>query len=307
MMKNIKLGYKLNLLLGAILIVLTLTLGTLLSIILQNYAEDIVAEQALLLIETMNSVRHYTNTQVNPELAPRLETEPLFLPQTVPAYSAREIFEHLRINDKYNQFFYKEATLNPTNLRDKADRFETEIVQSFRQSDESPKQNITDPQQQGFRATSAGDFFYIARPLAIKEESCLQCHGDPQDAPASQIATYGKNNGFGWQLNEIVGAQIISVPASKVVKQAQNLCWLVMGQVIIFLFLGIVVINLFLKFMITDPINKISFLSKKLSTGDFNVKFEKKSNDEIGILAGSLNRLQLSLKMAMEMIEDRSN
>ena len=306
MMKNIKLGSKLNLLLGAILIVLTLTIGTLLSIILQNYAEQIVAKQASLLMETMNSVRYYTNTQVNPELASRLETESLFLPQTVPAYSAREIFEHLRTKEKYNQFFYKEATLNPTNLRDKADPFETEIVQSFRESVDLYKQDIADLQQQGFRTNSGGDFFYIARPLAVKEESCLRCHGIPQDAPASQIATYGKNNGFGWQLNEIVGAQIISVPASKVVKQAQNLCWLVMGQVIIFLFLGIVVINLFLKFMITDPINKMSFLSKKLSTGDFNVKFEKKSNDEIGILAGSLNRLKVSLKMAMEMIENKS-
>lgn len=305
MMKNIKLGLKLNLLLGAFLLILTLTISTTLSGILQNYAEGVITKQALLLIETMNSVRHYTSTQVNPELASRLETETLFLPQTVPAYSAREVFEHLRNSEEYNQFFYKEATLNPTNLRDKADKFETEIVQSFRQDIESLEKEQTVLQKQGFRTVPGGDLFYIARPLAIKQESCLRCHSTPENAPASQIATYGKENGFGWQLNEIVGAQIISVPASQVIKQARNLGRLVMGQLIIFLLLAIVIINLFLKFIITDPINKMSLLSKKLSTGDLNVEFEQKSNDEIGILAASLNRLKVSLKMAMEMIENK--
>ena len=108
-------------------------------------------------------------------------------------------------------------------------------------------------------------------------------------------------------MNEIVGAQIVSVPASRVFEQAQKLRWLVIENVFIFLLLGIVLLNLFLKFTITDPINKMSFLSKKLSTGDFDVEFERKSNDEIGILASSLNRLKVSLKIAMEMIENKTN
>ena len=303
MMKNIKLGFKLNIFLGVLFLVATLTIGILLARILQNHAESIVIEQASLLIETMNSVRNYTSTQINPELSSRLETESLFLPQSVPAYSAREVFEDLRSNNKYDQFFYKEATLNPTNWRDKADRFETEIIQSFRQSSKLPDRDPSDLQQQGFRTVPGGDLFYIARPIIVNEESCLRCHGDPQNAPKSQIATYGKDNGFGWKLNEVVGAQIISVPASQVVKQAQKLRWLVIGQVIGFLLVAILLLNLFLKFLITDPINKMSHLSKKLSTGDLDVEFEQKSNDEIGILATSLNRLKVSLKMAMEMIQ----
>ena len=303
MMKNIKLGFKLNIFLGVLFLVATLTIGIILARILQNYAESIVIEQASLLIETMNSVRNYTSTQINPELSSRLETESLFLPQSVPAYSAREVFEDLRSNNKYDQFFYKEATLNPTNWRDKADRFETEIIQSFRQSSKLPDRDTSDLQQQGFRTVPGGDLFYIARPIIVNEESCLRCHGDPQNAPKSQIATYGKDNGFGWKLNEVVGAQIISVPASQVVKQAQKLRWLVIGQVIGFLLVAILLLNLFLKFLITDPINKMSHLSKKLSTGDLDIEFEQKSNDEIGVLAASLNRLKVSLKMAMEMIQ----
>ena len=144
MLRNIKLSTKLNFLLAGILLVLIITIGLILSRVLQSYAEQVVTDRALLLMETMSSVRNYTNTQVKPELADRLETEPVFLPQTIPAYSAREVFENLRNNDKYNSYFYKEATLNPTNLRDKADEFETEIINPFKGNRMS--------QTQGFRA-----------------------------------------------------------------------------------------------------------------------------------------------------------
>jgi Protein of unknown function (DUF3365) len=168
MYKNLRLRLKLNILLAGILLFLTVTMGLILSSVLQNYAEQVIVDQASILMATMNSIRNYTSTQINPELSARLETEQIFLPQTVPAYSAREVFEHLRSEEQYNQFFYKEATLNPTNVRDRADQFETEIVQSFK--------NSQIEQQQGFRSIPGGEIFYIARPLKIEKESCLRCH-----------------------------------------------------------------------------------------------------------------------------------
>ncbi len=297
MFKNLKLGSKLNILLGTILLLLSVTMGLILSQVLQNYAEQVVADRASMLIETMNSVRNYTSTQINPELSERLETEEVFLPQTVPAYSAREIFENLRSDEQYSQFFYKEATLNPTNVRDKADQFETEIVQSFR--------NNSEEQQQGFRSIPGGEIFYIARPLKIEKETCLRCHSDPKVAPTSLIASYGDSNGFGWKLNEIVGAQVISVPSSQVRDAARQLRNLVLSRIIIFSLVASLLVNLFLKFTITEPLKKMSHSSKQLSTGDMDIEFEQKSNDEIGVLAASLNRLKVSLKMAMDMLENK--
>ncbi|WP_019504667.1 DUF3365 domain-containing protein [Pleurocapsa sp. PCC 7319] len=297
MYKNLKLSAKLNIILAIILIFLIGTIGFILSKVLQSYAEQVVAERASILIETMNSIRNYTSTQINPELSSRLETEQIFLSQTVPAYSAREVFEHLRTNDKYSQFFYKEATLNPTNIRDKADEFETKIIKSFQEQSRE--------QTQGFRSIPGGDFFYIARPLKIEKESCLRCHGSPQQAPKSLITTYGNSNGFGWQLNEIVGAQIISVPASKVFEAARQLGFLVIGRIFILLVITSFLLNLFLKFTVTEPIKKMSYLSKQLSMGDMDTEFEQNTNDEIGILAASLNRLKVSMKMAMEMLDKK--
>ena len=132
--KNFKLGTKLNIILVGILISAIAASSIFLSSILETQIEQKVADKAFLIIETMNSVRNYTSSQVKPELADRLATEAYFLPETVPAYSAREVFEGLREQSEYQNFLYKEATLNPTNPRDQADQFETAIVQQFRQN-----------------------------------------------------------------------------------------------------------------------------------------------------------------------------
>lgn len=295
MLKNLKLGTKLNILLLLIFIGVVTTSGLTLSKILGDNAKDKVASQAFLLLETMGSVRDYTATQVNPELAPRLEKEEWFLPQTVPAYSAREVFEKLRKRDQYSNFFYKEATLNPTNPRDKADAFETTVVEKFR--NQSGLKQVT-----GFRSIPGGNLFYVASPLVISEKSCLRCHSTPENAPKSQIATYGRDNGFGWQLNEIVGAKIVSVPASTVFNEARRLQSLVIGSLSVFFLLAMIIINVFLKFAVTNPLKRMAQLSRQVSTGDMEGEFEHPVNDEIGVLAASLNRMKVSLQMAMNML-----
>ncbi|MGH2412891.1 MAG: c-type heme family protein, partial [Brasilonema sp.] len=282
MIRNLKLGTKLNILLLTIFLTIVIVSGVFLSFVLGRNAEQIVTDKALLLIETMLSVRNYTSTQVNPELAPRLETEDQFLPQTVPGYSAREVFDNFRSRPDYQNFFYKEATLNPTNIRDKADGFETTIVDTFRN-------NTNLKEQTGYRSVPGGNIFYIARPISVSKESCLRCHSTPDAAPKSQLATYGDKSGFGWKLNDIVGVQMISVPASEVFNAARRLQFLVIGILSLFLLLAILLINLFLKATVTNPIKQMAQLAKKVSTGDMSGEFKHPNNDEIGILAASLN------------------
>ncbi|MBD0302069.1 MAG: DUF3365 domain-containing protein, partial [Tolypothrix sp. T3-bin4] len=174
MLKNLNLKQQFTVLLVVILALgLSLSGFALSSVLKQNAIHDINST-ALILMETMTSVRDYTNTQVQPLLENQLEDE--FLPQSVPAYSAREIFENLRQNPKYRDFFYKEATLNPTNLRDKADNFETTTINTFKN-----KRDLKE--LSGFRSMPGGDIFYIARPLTITQESCLKCHTSADIAP----------------------------------------------------------------------------------------------------------------------------
>ena len=299
--KNKKLGFKLNLILVGTLVVAMITCGIFLSHILEKKTEVEVADQAFLMIETMNSVRSYTSNEIQPELKSRLLTESNFLPETVPAYSAREVFENLRQQPKYENFFYKEATLNPTNPRDQADKFETQLTEKFRE-------NRSLSELTGFRVDNGQEFYYIARPLVITKESCLECHSTPDKAPANLINTYGSENGFGWQLNEIVASQMVSVPSKQIHAAARKLQLTVLAVVAFFFMVAILLTNIFLKTSIVKPIKEIASLSTTVSTGEINansdIQFRHDSKDEIGILVKSLNRMLLSLQMAMSMIDE---
>jgi hypothetical protein len=57
--------------------------------------------------------------------------------------------------------------------------------------------------------------YYIARPMPVGKASCLECHTSPETAPPKQVELYGREGGYGWKLGEIVGAQIVYVPATQ--------------------------------------------------------------------------------------------
>lgn len=264
-----------------------------LSTVLRKNSEAEVTTTALLLMETMNSVRDYTSNRVKPELVDRLETQ--FLPETVPAFSAREVFENLRKNSDYNEFFYKEATLNPTNLRDKSDAFETELVEDF-------KADANKSEVSGMRVSQGRKIFYIARPIKITKESCLECHSTVEKAPPSMIDFYGPNNGFGWQMNEIVGAQVISVPANTVISKARKATLLLVGVVSAIFALILFLVNLLLGRQVVAPLKRIAKTAEEVSRGNMDVEFKQTSQDEVGMLAKSFTRMKRSLMLAMDRI-----
>ena len=268
--------------------------GIALSNILNKNAQNEITSKALMLMTTMNSVRDYTDTQVKPELKDKLETE--FLPQTVPAFSAREVFEKVRTDPEYKEFFYKEATLNPTNLRDKADSFEAPLVEQFRQDS-----NLKE--LRGFHDSPGGRLFYIARPLPISKETCLQCHSTPEAAPKSMIERYGTANGFGWKFREVVGAQIISVPATTVLQNAQKSFLLLIGVFLLIFAATILAVNFWLKRYVVRPLNRMAKVAEAVSMGDTEAEFERTSNDEVGSLAETFSRMKMSLTMAMQRLE----
>ncbi len=303
MLKKLGLGTKFNALLVFIFILGSIISGMTLSAAMYNQAEIEVKERAAMLIQTMNSARNYTSENIQPLFVDSLEKNENFIRETVPAYSAREIFENFRKNKIYSSFLYKEATLNPTNIRDKADDFESKLVQRFRQ--EPDLKELT-----GYRNIDGKDLFYIARPLAIKKESCLQCHGNPEQAPKSMITTYGSQAGFGWKINDIVASQTIYVPANKVfAKSNEYLLFAITIFISIFSVL-IILINIFLKGSVVKPIKKLTRITERLRNGNINITSDNyvhsvtlreiaRRSDEPGELAKAFQHMALEV-MARE-------
>ncbi|MEO7743959.1 MAG: DUF3365 domain-containing protein [Usitatibacter sp.] len=261
--------------------------------LLQNNAKQEVLRSAGLMMEAALSIRGYTVSQVKPHLEAQLAET--FLPQSVPAYAAAETFNTLR--KKYPDYTYKEATLNPTNPRNRAVEWETDVVNAFRNQ-------ASLKEFSGERMTPTGPMLYIARPIQIKDPACLACHSVPSAAPASMIKLYGENNGFGWKHQEIIGAQMVSVPMALPIKNAEDAFKVFMGSLAAIFVVTFLVLNVMLSLMILKPITTMSAAADKISTGDFNVpEFGGGGKDEIGRLGTSFNRMRRSLAKALKLIE----
>jgi protein-histidine pros-kinase len=290
----VKLIWKFNAVLLAIFVVGFALCGAISYTVLQSNAREEILDNARMMMESALSSSSYTNAQITPLLQTQLKYT--FLPQSVSAYAATEQFNDLR--KKYPDYSYKEATLNPTNPRDRANDWEADLVGKFRQ-DPAQKEVL------GERDTPTGRALYLARPIQIKSESCLSCHSTVDSAPKTMLDHYGNANGFGWKLNEIVGAQIMSVPTAVSIQRANDafkVFMLSLTGIFAFIFIAL---NLMLQYIVIRPVTTLSHLADRVSLGELEVpEFGVRGRDEIGVLAESFGRLRRSLSKAMKMLED---
>ena len=266
--------------------------------LLQRNAKQEVLDHARLTMEKASAIRSYTQNQIRPLLETQMKYT--FLPQTVPAYSATEVLATL--SKTFPEYTYKEDTLNPTNPRDRAVDWEADIVNRFRNQTGAVDGNAQE--FVGERESGTGRALYIARPLRITNGACLACHSTVEAAPRTLIDKYGPANGFGWQLNEVVGAQVVSVPMSVPLARADQAFKVFMVSLVgIFVAIGIV-LNLMLYLLVIRPVTRLSKLANRVSLGELDAPpFPVRGRDEIGTLAQSFTRMRNSLDQAMKMLE----
>ncbi len=261
---------------------------------LQQNAREEVLDSARIMLESARAVRGYTVSEIRPLLA--LQQKRQFLPQTVPAYSARRYIDKLQV--QYPDYSYKEATLNPTNPVDRATGWEVDIVEWFRNKPD-------DKELIGERDTPTGRFLYLSHPIQITNEACLVCHSTPSNAPQTMIDSYGTANGFGWQMNEVIGAQIVSVPMSLPLQRADATFRVFMTSMIAVFVLISLMLNILLQLIVIKPVKSMAENANKVSMGALDAaELEVKGNDEISSLAQSFNRMHRSLANALKMLDE---
>jgi protein-histidine pros-kinase len=260
----------------------------------QQNARAEVVRQAHLMMEAMRSARNYTTKQIKPLLVKQQEHQDSFLPQTVPAFAATESFASIRAH--YPDYAYKEATLNPTNLRDRAVDWEADVINAFRNSKDLPE-------LVGERETPTGRSLYLASPIKA-DPPCLECHSTANVAPPAMLRHYGSANGFGWQAGEIIGAQIVSVPETVPRELAsQAFQTLVIWLAVVFL-ASLILLDVVLLFTVVRPLRSLAAMADQISVGKMDMpELPAAGKDEISVLAGSFNRMRRSLERALKMLD----
>lgn len=261
---------------------------------LEENARAQVIQQARLMMETAGSARTYTTNQIKPLLQNEQIHIRTFLPETVPAFAATENFNYLRA--AYPDYTYKEATLNPTNLRDRAVDWEADIINSFRNEPQNHEMI-------GERKTPTGNSLFLARPITA-DAPCLECHDTAGNAPPALVRHYGSDHGFGWKPNETVGAQIVSVPETVPVQLAEAGFRTLMFDLGVIFLASLIVLDLVIVITISRPVARLSRMADEISLGKLDApELPINGRDEVAVLAGSFNRMRRSLVQALRLLE----
>jgi HAMP domain-containing protein len=282
---------RINAALGAVFLLAAALAGYVCWTMLEANAQREVLAEAGLMMDSAAAVRSYTAKEILPLISAGMKEA--FPPQSVPSYAATQNFLHF--HEHHPDYAYKEATLNPTNPRDRAAEWEGDIIQRFR-NDAQTEQVV------GVRDTPMGKSLYLARPIRAKPE-CLVCHSIPSAAPQSLIARYGGDNGFGWQPNEVVAAQVVSVPFASATANADKEFRAFMILLVSVFAAAFVVVNILLYRLLVRPVRRIALVADQVSQGDMSAPdFPQGGATEIASVTRSFERMRKSLEKALRLL-----
>ncbi len=246
--------------------------------------------KAEVLMSAAIAARTYTSDEIAEPLS-QIESRD-FLPQRVPSYAAQQLFA--RLGSEFSDYGYAERVLNPTNPKDLAESWQVELIQAFT-DDPDRKQIIETRSDKSGRRT-----LYVAQPISVNAPSCLECHSTPEVAPPSLIRTYGSSGGFGWQLDEIIGTRVISVPVSLAYKQVRDSIVSYSLLIASIFIMAYTAVNLLVRRWIIRPLDSIAHLVEQISLRRLDSPpLPEDRADELGKLSKSINRLLASLRRSL--------
>jgi two-component system, NtrC family, C4-dicarboxylate transport sensor histidine kinase DctB len=114
------------------------------------------------------------------------------------SYGANEIFSKYRtLREELGMLDveFKISSGNPTNPKNLGNAYELAILEDFNLGGITEHSKIIE--------RNGEKFLHYAIPFRASDPSCLECHGDPKDAPLGMIELYGDKNGFWENAGEI--------------------------------------------------------------------------------------------------------
>jgi len=279
---------------------LILGILSILAIALFNYNEtkkEVIAnafDKAELINSFAMASRTYTVQTMRP-LALKIAGTDQFHPEIMGGFFvARAIAENFGKNQP--GYSFKQATLNPVNQENMANYDEEEIIQHL-------AENRSLAQNQGIMEKNNQRYFYIAKPV-VAQKNCLKCHGDPATAPSGRRTRYPGAGGYNYKENSVIAAFITYVPVEDALSEVRMSTLKLAGTssaVVGFIF---VAIWFLIDKMVTKPIVKLTQYADEVSRGKgLENKLAIKSEDEIGALYHSFDRLRHSVVKLMHMLK----
>ncbi|MDD2882515.1 MAG: DUF3365 domain-containing protein [Rhodoferax sp.] len=256
-------------------------------------AHDEIKLKANMLLEAALAVRAYTGNDVAPVLQTLQDND--FHAAQVPSFAAQNTMA--RLAQKFPDYKYRESSLNPTNLNDRASDWEVGLLREF-QADAKLLE------LDGEIGSGKNQRFYLARPIRMSSSACMQCHSTAAAAPVAMVAKYGPVNGFGWKMGDVVGLQLMEVPTAPAREKAFNSVLVTIGSLTCVFVLSAAVFLLLLRRHVTDPLEMLTRVAHAASLDERGGSASLAMvGGQFGDLQQAIVRLRTSVDRAMRLFE----
>lgn len=188
---------------------------------------------------------------------------------------------------------FRISSENYRNPANKSDQFEIYSMKAFRKDKKLP-----------YTEKLGASLYEYSQPL-IAEKSCLQCHGDPEDAPKDVIDKFGSQKAFGYKEGDVIGVLTVSVPLKN-----KNLFAIMKSYPIVaggsLIFILTIAFNLvWFRHSIIKPIDSIRNVIANVGKGSYQDRISLKTKDELTDVANTFNVTMDHIVESIQTEEDR--
>jgi two-component system, NtrC family, sensor kinase len=200
----------------------------------KNLLEEIAYTKTEMVMASVEASRAYVREELRPRMFAEFGSDFFMLEAMSTSYVGRAVMD--RFGKDLPDFQYRRVSINARNPLSEADTLETRMIEHFKAH---PGQN----NWQGLAGAQADAHFMRFQPVFF-DDSCMQCHGDPKDAPKELTRLYGEVKGFGHYPGELAGIIAVGVPVHSALSEIKERA----TSVFITVFLFLSVFYLFLTF-----------------------------------------------------------
>ena len=263
-----------------------------------RHVTELISRQASLALQFDLAIRKYVAEQIRPKMQELIPPDE-FHPETMSTSCvARNVFEKVR--EQFPEYILKFSSDDPRNLSNQAGPDELKMIQFF---NDNPNVDRWEGEVE-----LDGRQYYAQFGARRMKDSCLECHGEPDAAPAALLHRYGAQAGFYRPVGEVIALDTIAIPVDKT--KAAVAREMVQRSLYTLAGLGLALAGIVYLFR-TVVARRLSHISTHFTQaadetdGAQLVTLEVKGNDEISQLAASFNTLADKLRAAHENLERR--
>jgi len=283
------------------LVLFALALGICITVIMYFHFNSImrseISQRSRMLLAQSDAVQDYVKTVLRPEMFETLPQGRFLLKAMSSSYISREVMSRLNIKDA-PAYHYRRVSRNPRNKASTPNAFELELISMFnrdRSLDTWQENSLVDSNQ----------YYLTARPVVFIE-SCMQCHGEPENAPKELLEIYGSTGGFHYKVNEVGGVVVAGFPVDMIKNPVKEVTLQYLSLYLLGILFFAALISLFFDRLVIKNLHNLESIFKTRFAGEQERSIIERlgQKDEIEGLIEGVDELALCLSKTRDELED---